>query len=683
MSIELDNITSGYNLSKINSNFQKLEDTINDKLLWTEGSVAGETLMERDLDMNSHQILNGYVGDIPLSEIGEEASKLIDYIKNGVYGYVTIDSFQEGAVLTQWDQVLRWKLPDGDGEYYRWDGPFPKEVLLGSTPSTSGGIGVGAWVSVGDASLRSALAKQSSPFGTSLVGHVGQTLYEKLGDIDTYNENNDNYTKNVAIFVTAAPYNVKLGWDLSQATHNTAAIQQALDEAPPGATIFIPTSLGAVLINDELIVRKAVTIQGGGMGRFPQVNSENQYGLLQTNTSKSVFVYTATVDGWMYGQWGLLDVHIQDIQIGGVSNTSRAANAIRTDETVNGGNFHIRDCSWHRVNFKYCNTIMVLAGICYLNYIDACIFSWSAVGIITKTAGAFNFGGGDQTRITNSIFGQLSDTCLAWNVDYNGNPLAPNGGSLLVTGCTLSDGAFGILVHKEAVAVISFNQFEALKFGPGSIGAGIILMNHGTNASSGGTKTIIGNVFLDGDDAIIYKNASSFVGEYTYASLIDSNSFLTTRALQIQSTTSNNKITSRLFKFGTSNTGLDNGRVSAAQLDVNFLGYDERHVPVVKRFSFDATNNKFYIPVDMVVTKARTYLITNASSFSTLRIGDSALNNRFASFDANSQVVNQWVNWTEAVPSYITNGSTTEILVTASAGLLGATGVFEITGYTI
>lgn len=585
--------------------------------------------------------------------------------------YVTVPgSFTTGQTLA----VKNEALVHTTGRYI-WKGALPKTVPANSTPESTGGIGDSAWFGIGDKILRTNLANQSTPFGTMLVGHDGQTLYEKIVDID-------NYTKNVAIFVTAAPYNVKLGWDIANATHNTTAIQKALDDAPTGATVFVPTGNGAVLINDELIVRKAVTIHGGGMGRFPQVDSEKQYGLLQTNTSKSVFVYTATADGWMYGQWGLLDVHIQDIQLGGISNTARATNAIRTDETVNGGNFHIRDCSWRRVNFKYCNTIMVLAGICYLNYIDACIFSWAAVGIITKTAGAFNFGGGDQTRITNSIFGQLSDTCIAWNVDYSGNPLAPNGGSLLVTGCTLSDGAFGILVHKEAVVVISFNQFEALKFGPGNIGAGIILMNHGTNASSNGTKTILGNVFLDGDDAIIYKNTSSFVGEYTYAALVDSNSFLTTRALHIQSTSGNNKITSRLFKFGVSNSGLDNGRVSAAQLDVNFLGYDERHVPVVKRFSFDATNNKFYIPVDMVVTKARTYLTANASAFSTLSIGDSVLNNRFASFDANTQAVNQWVNWTEAVPSYITNGNTTELLVTTSAGLLGAAGVFEISGYT-
>ena len=71
------------------------------------------------------------------------------------YGYITMDSFEDGATLTLPNQVLRY---DATGEYYRWDGEFPKTVSSGSTPETAGGIGLGAWVSVGDASLRTELS---------------------------------------------------------------------------------------------------------------------------------------------------------------------------------------------------------------------------------------------------------------------------------------------------------------------------------------------------------------------------------------------------------------------------------------------------------------------------------------------------------------------------------------------
>ncbi len=53
--IVLNPIGSGYNLSKFNTNFQALEDKINDEILHLTG---GNNLMEQNLDMNSNRILN-------------------------------------------------------------------------------------------------------------------------------------------------------------------------------------------------------------------------------------------------------------------------------------------------------------------------------------------------------------------------------------------------------------------------------------------------------------------------------------------------------------------------------------------------------------------------------------------------------------------------------------------------
>lgn len=87
------------------------------------------------------------------------------------YGYITMDSFENGATLTLPNQVLRY---ESTGEYYRWDGEFPKTVPSGSTPETAGGIGLGAWVSVGDASLRTNL---SSSVGAGMIGHSYDNQY--------------------------------------------------------------------------------------------------------------------------------------------------------------------------------------------------------------------------------------------------------------------------------------------------------------------------------------------------------------------------------------------------------------------------------------------------------------------------------------------------------------------------
>lgn len=82
------------------------------------------------------------------------------------YGYITMDSFEDGATLTLPNQVLRY---EATGEYYRWDGEFPKTVAASSTPETTGGVGIGAWLSVGDATLRSDLSSSDINKGSSLV----------------------------------------------------------------------------------------------------------------------------------------------------------------------------------------------------------------------------------------------------------------------------------------------------------------------------------------------------------------------------------------------------------------------------------------------------------------------------------------------------------------------------------
>lgn len=100
------------------------------------------------------------------------------------YGYITMDSFQAGALLSLPNQVLR---DTSTGEYYRWDGIFPKVVAPGSTPDTAGGIGVGAWVGVGDASLRANLISNEDGMGGSLVRlKGGETVQGFVNSIELY-----------------------------------------------------------------------------------------------------------------------------------------------------------------------------------------------------------------------------------------------------------------------------------------------------------------------------------------------------------------------------------------------------------------------------------------------------------------------------------------------------------------
>lgn len=77
MSIELDDVTSGYNLSVINGNFQKVETYINDTLLHRNGTVAGESKMGRDLDLDGNNLLNASIDGFDLTTFTDELKRAI------------------------------------------------------------------------------------------------------------------------------------------------------------------------------------------------------------------------------------------------------------------------------------------------------------------------------------------------------------------------------------------------------------------------------------------------------------------------------------------------------------------------------------------------------------------------------------------------------------------------------
>ncbi|WP_097291589.1 GDSL-type esterase/lipase family protein [Escherichia coli] len=125
----------------------------------TNLSVPSES--PRDLKFNAGKIDEFVTSEdhVYVDRFGDEHRTIagINYDANQAivnYGYITKDSFEAGSTISLVNECLRW---ESNGEYYRWDGEFPKVVPPGSTPDSTGGVGPGAWVGVGDASLRSDL----------------------------------------------------------------------------------------------------------------------------------------------------------------------------------------------------------------------------------------------------------------------------------------------------------------------------------------------------------------------------------------------------------------------------------------------------------------------------------------------------------------------------------------------
>ena len=105
------------------------------------------------------------------------------------YGYITKKSFEQGTTLDTPNTVLQL---ESNGEYYRWDGDWsqPKVVPPGSTPESTGGVGPGKWVGVGDATVRTQLSQTGQGKGANLVGFAleatgrrDRTVQERLSDL--------------------------------------------------------------------------------------------------------------------------------------------------------------------------------------------------------------------------------------------------------------------------------------------------------------------------------------------------------------------------------------------------------------------------------------------------------------------------------------------------------------------
>lgn len=82
MKIELEDTLSGFSITKINANFQKIEDALNDQVLYRDNPEGEPNQMEQFLDMNGQRIIN-----LPAPAGLNDAARLADVV-NAVTGIV-------------------------------------------------------------------------------------------------------------------------------------------------------------------------------------------------------------------------------------------------------------------------------------------------------------------------------------------------------------------------------------------------------------------------------------------------------------------------------------------------------------------------------------------------------------------------------------------------------------------
>ncbi|CAB5508839.1 Phage tail fibers [Salmonella phage Se_EM4] len=200
--------------------------------------------------------------------------------------YVTLPgSFDSGSTLNVKNELLTYT----DGKY-RWDGVLPKTLAAGSTPATTGGIGLGAWISVGDASAKQwtdrsfrklQLLKSSGSFQdgggaeagmSALLNSNDNYYYTPLSGVINVTPGSlpDSNWKCVGFLNGYDIFDVR-NWsenpsptDSAGIIANTSAIQFMADSLGDGGCLLFPEGT-TTRFNTINITNRDVTISGGGV----------------------------------------------------------------------------------------------------------------------------------------------------------------------------------------------------------------------------------------------------------------------------------------------------------------------------------------------------------------------------------------------------------------------------------
>lgn len=111
----------------------------------------------------------------------EDVNDKVEYLIDGK------STFLNGATLES-ERDFIWD--DNSKSWYYWTGSFSKEVPAASTPDSTGGIGAGKWLSVGDATLRGQI---SDPDGATKYPELQIARWRDEGDVRGWGEGEDGF----------------------------------------------------------------------------------------------------------------------------------------------------------------------------------------------------------------------------------------------------------------------------------------------------------------------------------------------------------------------------------------------------------------------------------------------------------------------------------------------------------
>lgn len=210
---KLDDVPAGYNLSKINSNFEKIEKELNEKVLYRDNPSGEPNQMESDLDMNSHRILNL---PEPLNE--NEPARLKD-VQNAIGNTsANLVSFTPYKLLTSTN--VQGAIQD---LYEKGE----EDVSL----------------------IRDDLSDESDPLkGAALIGYMGRPLDQRLNEV--YYVDDFSAATDALLLIAAIQHVDSKGGGKLVITPRDYIIDQTIQPGILSSNIHIEFQPGAKLIAD-------------------------------------------------------------------------------------------------------------------------------------------------------------------------------------------------------------------------------------------------------------------------------------------------------------------------------------------------------------------------------------------------------------------------------------------------
>lgn len=347
-------------------------------------------------------------------------------------------------------------------------------------------------------------------------------------------------------------------------TDDTAAFQSAIDSAPIGGLVIVPTPSVFYSIGSEIRISKPITIQGNGGSAVYR----DQYPSIKTSGFNGVFRLVPTESSYRFG-YGVTGVAIKGLSIEGRSITDRNPFAIAVDESINGGDYHVRECDFSDLHIKYFDTGLDIKGIVYLNTFFGVRALWCGNGCHIDKASGAAIGNSDQNRFFGCEFVLNTNGLILSNESHQG--------SQTIAGCTISENTgIGLIIGYNCTLSITGSQIEA-----NGTGIRVEIPASVTNPSSEAAKDVSGNWFLgNGVDIHVIKSTNSLTSGFSFPMDIRSNSFNRTvnEVLKIDAPTGAKEFDSRQFKLSSSNSfssdGANPGIIPLSKVTSGWLGYN-------------------------------------------------------------------------------------------------------------